>query len=319
MPLQRLRRALLTLACLSGALLAGCGGGEVASQFTPRRVVSFGDAFTDLGQNGSRYTINGDDLVNHWLIQMASRYGLSVNAAVSGGNGYATGSARITTKPDAGGSSATPTVVEQVDGYLAGGGSFGADDLVVIGAGIADLVAEVGQTRGGAQSESQAAADITQAGKDLGTLVRRVVQAGGQHVVVVGPYNMGRTPWARGTGQSALLQDYSTRFNDALLISIADLGAKVLYVDAALYYNLVVGSPSAYGFANATEAACTSVDPGPGIGIGDGQVNSALCTTATLRSGIDRNTWLYADAVYPTSAGHRAFGNYAFDRIRARW
>jgi len=194
MPLQRLRRALLTLACLSGALLAACGGGQVDSRFTPSRIVSFGDAFTDLGQNGSRYTINGDDLVNHWLVQLASRWGLSVSAAVSGGNGYATGSARVTTKPDAGGSITTPTVTEQLDRFLAAGGSFGANDLVVIGAGIGDVVAEVGQTKAGAQDQTQAAADVAQAGKDLGALVRRVVQAGGQHVVVVGPYNLAARP-----------------------------------------------------------------------------------------------------------------------------
>ena len=56
-----------------------------------------------------------------------------------------------------------------------------------------------------------------------------------------------------------------------------------------------------------------------GIGIGAGQVNSALCTTNTIVSGADYNLYLFADRVYPTPAAQRKFGDYAFQRIRARW
>ncbi len=67
-----------------------------------------------------------------------------------------------------------------------------------------------------------------------------------------------------------------------------------------------------------TQGVCTSVDPGPGIGIGNGQVNSALCDTTTLRS-TDYNRFMFADAIYPTPQSHRRFGQYAFDNIHARW
>ncbi|TFY97853.1 SGNH/GDSL hydrolase family protein [Ramlibacter rhizophilus] len=317
MSFQRTRRALLGAACLSG-LLAACGGGEVESQLQPRRLVVFGDGFADLGQGGSRYTIN-DGTVNNWTAQLAQRYGLSLAPSSAGGTSYATGNARVVAEPDAAGSTATPTVAEQIDAFFAGGGSFAENDLVVVAAGIADIVAEVGQTQAGAQTAAQAQADIAAAGTALGNQVRRLVNAGARHVTVVGPYNLGRTPWAIATNQKALLESYTTRFNDSLLISIVDLGARVLYVDAALYYNLVTAGPGGYGLSNVTEAACTSVDPGPGIGIGAGQVNSALCTPDTVRSGIDRNAWFFADAIYPSPAAQRLFGDYAYDRIRARW
>ena len=126
-------------------------------------------------------------------------------------------------------------------------------------------------------------------------------------------------PWATITGQAALLSDASGRFNDQLLLSIVDLGANVLYVDAALQFNLMVSSPPSFNLTDSTNLVCTSVDPGPGIGTGAGQVNSALCNTSTLLAGADYTHFLFADRIYPTPQGHRTFGDFAFDRIRARF
>jgi outer membrane lipase/esterase len=62
------------------------------------------------------------------------------------------------------------------------------------------------------------------------------------------------------------------------------------------------------------------VDPGPGIGIGSGQVNSNLCTPSTIAAGREEyTTYLFADPVYPTPRGHQLFGDYAYDRIRNRF
>jgi outer membrane lipase/esterase len=47
-------------------------------------------------------------------------------------------------------------------------------------------------------------------------------------------------------------------------------------------------------------------------------VNSALCTTGTIVPGANYATYLFADRVYPTPQGHRKFGAYAYERIRAR-
>ncbi|MNW21158.1 hypothetical protein D3C71_2219180 [compost metagenome] len=61
------------------------------------------------------------------------------------------------------------------------------------------------------------------------------------------------------------------------------------------------------------------MDPGPGIGIGAGQINSALCTTATLLPGASQNAYLFADKVYLTPSAYRQFGTYAYDKLKARW
>jgi phospholipase/lecithinase/hemolysin len=138
-------------------------------------------------------------------------------------------------------------------------------------------------------------------------------------VVVVGSYNLGNTPWAAAIGQKDLLTNASGRFNDELLIALVDQGNNMLYVDAALLYNLMAGTPTLYEMTNATDPVCTSVDPGPGIGIGAGQFNSALCTTSTIVPGANYLAYLFADAVYPAPTAHRKFAEYAFSRIRNRW
>src|SRR6185369_8282073 len=167
------------------------------------------------------------------------------------------GNARINTKPDAAGNSATPTVTQQVDQFLAGN-AVGANDLLVINGGIADIVAEMAKVNSGAQTSDQMIATVKQAGRDLGAQVRRLVQAGGAHVLVVGTYDLGKSPWATITGQATLLSDASVQFN------------------------LMIASPPSFNMTDATNPVCTSVVPGPGIGTGAGQVNSALCNTSTL-------------------------------------
>jgi outer membrane lipase/esterase len=318
MATQWLRRAVRALAAGAvSVVLAACGSGSIESQLTPTRLIAFGDGMTDIGHTGAQYTIN-DGSINNWTSYIAFNTGLELRPSTLGaGLSYATGNARVVAKPDAAGNAATATVKEQIDAFLAGH-AFGASDLVLVGAGTADVVAEAAAVIAGTQTREQMLERVGQAGRDLGAQARRLSQAGARQIVVVGPYNLGRSPWARMSAQVALLTDASSRFNDQFLISVVDLGATVLYVDAALYFNLVTSAPTAYALSNATDPACNSVDPGPGIGTGSGQVNSWYCTTSTLVA-VDAQAYVFADRVYVTPASHRLFGEYALGRIRSRW
>jgi outer membrane lipase/esterase len=312
-----LRRGVLLAACAASLLLAACGSGTIESQLNPTRVVAFGDGFSDLGQNGARNTVN-DGSTNIWTEQVAFAFALPLVASSKGGKSYATANARVVGKPDDVGNNATPTVKEQIDTFLATD-AVGSNDLFIVNAGTSDLITQGAQVAAGSQTADQMVANTRQAGRDLATQVRRLVDAGARFVVVVGPYNLGRSPWATATGLGSALENASGRFNDDMLIALVDLGAKVLYVDAALQFNLMISSPGSYEMTNSITPVCTSVDPGPGIGIGAGELNSALCTPSTVLPDAIYNNYLFADKVYPTPRGQNKFGDYAFQRIRSRW
>lgn len=312
-----MRRALLAAASAAALVLAACGSGTIESELHPSRIVTFGDGLADVGQTGSRYTVN-DGGIDIWTQHVALSFGVDLKPAAAGGTAFATGNARVSRKPDAAGNSATPTVAEQIDAFLARG-AIGPTDVLIVNAGTADVVAEMAKLTAGTQTRDQMLQELRQVGRDLGAQVRRLVEAGAPHVVVVGTYDLGRSPWARATGQEQLLSDASARFNEQLLVSMVDLGRNVLYVDAPLVFNIMVAEPSVYGMTNSADPVCTSVDPGAGIGIGPGQVNSARCTTATLPANANYNLFVFADRIYPTPAAHRAFGDYAYTRIRQRW
>lgn len=313
-----LRRAVLGLACASVALLAACGASTTESALTPSRIIAFGDAFSVVTP-GASFTVN-DSATNTWLGQLAGSYGITATPVASGGYVYAQGNARISATPDAAGSSGTKTLAQQIDTFLASGVALNNNDIVTLNAGISDLVVEMNAVTAGSAAPATMLANATQYGKDLGAQVRRLVSAGGNHVVVVGPYNLGVNPWAASLGQSSLLKDASSNFNNALLVSIVDLGANVLYLDAAYYFNLLSGTDHArYGIANVTNLACTSADLGAGIGTGAGQVNSSKCNTSTIAVGAAYDQYLFADNLYFTPNAQRLFGLNAYSRIHARW
>lgn len=312
-----LRRAVMAAACASAALLAACGSSSIESTLAPSRFIAFGDGFSDLGQGGSRYTVN-DGSVNVWSAYTAALFGPGLATQSAGGLSYARGNARVTAKPDAAGRTATLTITEQVDSFLAGN-VIGTNDVVIISGGISDIVAQMAAVTAGTQTGAQMVANVRQAGRELGAQVRRLVAAGGKYVVVTGAYNLGRSPWASAISQGALLEEASLRFNEELLVSIVDLGGNVLYVDAALHYNLVTAVPANYNLTDAVGVVCTTADPGPGIGIGNGQINSALCNAGTIVTGVDYGRYVFADRIYPTPQAHRLFGEYAYNRIKARW
>lgn len=310
-----MRRFLLAAAAASSVLLASCGGGSVVGQITPSRIVVLGDAFSDVGQSGNKYTVN-DGSVNNWTQQLASSYGLTITAQSAGGTGYAQGNARITLKPDAGGGNVR-TVTEQVDAFLAAG-TPQATDLVVLGGGLSDIIVETMNT---AQGAAQRLANVQQAARELAAQVRRVVNAGGKQVVIVGVYDIGRTPWAKALGRETEIRDLAAKFNEALKVALADLGNTVLYLDTANYFNFLFNQPASFDLSNIDSAVCTATASGTnGIGISaSAHVSSRVCTGSTLVSGANVDTTMFADPVYPTPRVHRLFGDNAYNRIHERF
>ena len=312
-----MRRSFVAATCATAALLAACGSSSIDSAIAPTRIIAFGDAMADVGQKGSSYTVN-DGSINNWTQQLASHYGLALKPVSAGGTSYAQGKARISATPDAAGDASTPSVKQQIDQFLANP-QFKADDVILISAGASDIIAGMAAVQAGQQTEAQYIAATGQAGKDLAAQIGRLSNAGAKHILVTGSYDLERSPWAKAIGKQALIHQASLSLNDELKVAIKDMGKTVLYVDLAYYVNLFEANPGGYSFNNGDTPVCNSVDGGPGIGIGAGEVNSALCTSATLLAGADANRYVFADKVYLTPAAQRQFGDYAQQALRGRW
>lgn len=145
-----MRRTALVAACASALLLAACGSSTTESAITPDRFIAFGDAYSDIGQKGSRYTVN-NDTVNNWTLQLASHYQKTLAPVSAGGLSYAQGNARIAAQPDAAGDATTPTITAQIDRFLASQ-TFAPNDIVLLNGGISDLIVGMAAVRAGTLS-----------------------------------------------------------------------------------------------------------------------------------------------------------------------
>ncbi|KAF1048218.1 SGNH/GDSL hydrolase family protein [Xylophilus sp.] len=316
---NRTRRSLLAAAgaSVSAAVLSACGSSTVESAITPSRFISFGDGFSDVGQSGTRYTVN-DDTVNIWAQEVASSYGGTLTAVSAGGYGYAVAHARVTNTTNAIGTANAGSITTQIDTFLASNTPT-SNDLYLVEGGYGDIVAEYASYAAGTTTQAQAQTNLATAGTELAAQVKRLITAGAKYVLVTGVYDLSVSPWAESLSLTSLFSSLSSSFNNALLVALNDLtGTNVLYVDAAYYFNLFHNSGSSYGFSDVDTPVCISTDAGSGIGAGE--VNSGLCTTSTLISGVtDYSVYLFADKLYPTPSAHRQYGVYVYDRLRARW
>lgn len=312
-----MRRSFLAAACASATLLAACGSSSIESAFTPTRFIAFGDGLIDVGQNGASYTVN-DGSTNNWTRQVAANYGGTIQPASAGGLSYAQGNARVALTPDAAGNAGTPTVVQQIDQFLSGQ-QFAEGDMVLLSAGVSDLIAGMAAVQAGTLTEDAFIAAADKAGQDLAAQALRLTNAGAKHIFVTGTYDLSRTPWATAIGRTDLLNRASLAFNQGLLLGLNNQSKTVRFLDMAYYVNLYQGSHGSYGFTDASTPVCTSVDAGPGIGIGAGEVNSNLCTTSTLLPNADQNQYLFADKVYIGPYAHRQFGDSVYNYLRLQW
>lgn len=298
------------------AVLAACGSSSVESSFNPSRVVSFGDGTADLGQTGTRYTVNDAGNTQNWSEQVAINYGQRLAAANAGGNAYAQVNSRIDQLPDAVGNADGMTVSKQIDAFLTKG-SFNGGDLVLISAGMSDVIVQAMAVQNNQQTREQAIDNMKVAGAALVPQVQKILNNGAQHVAVLGVYTVGAGPWAYQSTDEHFINELSTAFNVGFKTAGVNL-ANTLFVDGEYYVNNIYNNPNGFGFSTSREYVCNSVATGVGIGTGDNQVDSGLCNPNTL---VDANfdRYAFADRVYLTPSANRQMGSWTYDRIRDRW
>jgi phospholipase/lecithinase/hemolysin len=230
----------------------------------------------------------------------------------------------------------TKPFTDQVARYLAAsGGSFAADDLVIVAPAGNDLFINLAAVNAavqaaaaapGATPESIAAATtaagtaavqaMALAGAELSLLVSREMLAKGAKRVMVGTYpDFSNTPF--GLSQSAqtrgLMTLMSTTFNEFLItVKNAEGGERVLFLDGFGEWGRWAAAPADYGLTNVTSPACATL---PGFTA----PYSLFCSVATLAVA-DASTYAFADSVHPTPKGHRLLADLARSTMeKAGW
>jgi len=263
-------------------------------------VIVFGDNFSFISTTVA-YTVN-DNTTNNWASQIAASYGVSTIVNNAAGNALVS------------------NVQTQVNTF---GAAYQAGDLVIVSAGYRDIINDA----------ATGANNATNNGDAYANLVRSMVANGAKHIAVANVYDLSKTPAAGLTGTAATAATnlrarngndrgiLVTAFNDKLKSNLGSsspsyIGDNVRLVDLEAYFNLVRTSSTTYSFVDTTTVTCTST--GANVGLGAGQIDSSGCSQTTVTPAA-YNSYVFADAVYPTPAFHRAWGSSVYTQLIARW
>lgn len=307
-----------SLAALAGAAaLASCGGGEQVVKFAPTRLIAFGDEASVIedvnnNANGRKHTVNAVkvDLVTLdckaspvWIQIVGSAYAIvfpQCNPDALPSPAGIIRAAPLATVAD---------VTAQIDAQV-GAGGFNAKDLVSVLAGANDIVARYKQYP--ALSADDAAAAVQQAGAALAAQVNRIASLGGKVLISTVP-DLGLTPYALAEkaaftdiDRAALLTRLTARFNSGLRLGLVNDGRTtgLLFTDELI--QAISKNPGAHGFTNVIGAVCDPVKA-PLV---------TACTSQTLVAAGSGDTYLWADSLQLSPAGHKNLGSLAVSRAR---
>jgi outer membrane lipase/esterase len=297
-----------TVAVAGLALLSACGGGtSQVESFVPLRYFAFGDETSTLESNGRKYAVNALDTNNRldctqqpiWVQQVAGAYGFVFAECNPGfvSDTRAIMLARAGAKAD--------DVSAQVEAQVAAGG-FRDKDLATVLAGANDVLDLYRQYP--ARSEASLIADARDRGRRLALTVNRLVDLGVKVVIATVP-DMGLTPYGKAErrnfndiDRSAFLSRLTAVFNEQLGVTVVLDGRFVGLVQADLQLQAVDRFPSGFGVGNTSDGVCTVALP--------------QCTTATLLTGADPASFLWADDTRLANAGHAQLAQLAVDRAQ---
>ena len=292
----------------AAAALAVAAMGAVASAAnaqTYNRLVVFGDSLSD---NGNLYAVTGGTqplsppyyqgrfsngpVFTELLGFNAGRY--AAGAPVTGSVNYAFGGARTDS------ALSPPGMRNQLAAYVAGGGTFGANDLVSILGGANNIFQAI-PAAGVSPSPTGAMTPVVLgAVSDINFLVNQVATAGAGTVLVTNLPRLGITPqFNQGPGAPAApLADFAGQsFNSALLTSLtataaAQANTNIILMDLYKISDPLAANPGAFGLTNVTDACFNGV---------------TVCANP--------DGYLYWDGVHPTAAGHRLIAALANDYL----
>jgi len=300
----------MKMTALAAALFVALGLArhEAAAQFSG--TYFFGDSLSDAGTfkpvlppGTGKFTTNPGPV---WAEIIAQRYGFTAVPANQGGTDFAEGGARVADLP--GFPAAPPTgaatpVATQVSNLLAKG-PLNSGALYSVWAGANDLFVQLGLAATGAATPAQVQANLATVATQLVQQVGRLNAAGARYIIVWNMPDVGKTPFGLASGQSASISALSSFFNSTLSAGLDTLHIDLIRLNDFLLLNEASANPAAFGLVNVTTPACTTP-------------SSLLCTSSTLVAPNAAQTYLFADGVHPTSAGHQILADYAASVIEA--
>ena len=284
-------RSTLAVALAMAALPA------MAGQFG--NTVVFGDSLSDSGHfqimlppevrpATGRFTTNPAWV---WAEYVANHYGGDGRTDNQGGDNYAQGGSRVTVQ-----NGAAESTVSQMQRYLgSAGGKADPRTLYTVWTGANDIFAIAGAGAPAQQTIATAVGGVVQ-------IVGSLDAAGARYILVPNLPDMGLTPNAIAAGpagQAALTQLAAT-YSTSMYGALAQAGLRVIPLDTFSMLREVVASPATYGLRNVTQTACL-----PPSG------SSLTCNPTSLVAPDAASTYLFADGVHPSAAGHALLADYA--------
>lgn len=325
--------------------LTACGGGETDQSGNPnvvkvQRVVVFGDSLSDAGTytpaaqavGGGKFTTNPGPI---WAETVAAQLGVTLTPAMvgfatsvqncpkAGCLDYAQGGSRVT-DPNGighnGGAGALTYPVQQqlANFYAASNNTFnGNSDVVFVLAGSNDIFfwSTAAATSGSGVTPTIATAQVQQAATDLVGYVKDMIAKGATQVYVFNLPDSSLTPdgVASGTAGQALLHALVGTFNTTLQSGLAGTSARIIDFNAQL--TAVIQNGAAFGFANTSARACDAIKIDALVPSAGG--SSLFCSASTLVAAGADQSYLFADGVHPTTAGHRMIAGNVLARLLA--
>ena len=327
---MKIKTSLVVLsATLTAALGAAFSASAQAREFS--NIYFFGDSLTDSGAFNAIVPAGTGTFSTHpgtvWSQNLAAAYGRSITPGLAlnplnaqfvatGGNNYAIGGARITSKPGVFGDANNPgqaaiaanitPLTDQITLNLSQtGGVANGRALYAFWGGANDVFFQAGAA--GQIGPAAAGANVVTAAGQAVTQVNRLRSAGVSTLVVVNLPDMGRNPYATSLGAAGAgaLTQMSGAFNDTLRAGLIASGAtNVVYLDSRALLTDAANNPAKYGFTNTTVPVCGA--------------NSSLgCGPAQQVPGINPAVSFFADGVHPSAAAHKVISDWVYSALES--
>jgi outer membrane lipase/esterase len=294
--MRRMKKTLLA-AALAASL--GLAQGEAAAQFS--NYFFFGDSLTDAGFYGARFTVNPGQV---WAQDLGARFGVTITPVNQGGTDFAQGGERVTLpSPLVPAGAPDRPLSTQIDELLQATPNLNPHALYSVWIGANDILINVGEAAAGQITPAQVQANVITAAAQTLQQVARLRDAGAKTIMVFNLPDIGKTPLGLAS-PTAPFSALSSLFNSTLEAGLGSLHVDIIPVNVNGLLNEVIANPGAFGFTNVTMPACTTA-------------SSITCTPATLVAPNAAQTYLFADDVHPTPAGHLIIAEYVTAEIEA--